>query len=74
MSYSALISIFPGDEVIGECHACVSIDVQAPRSAPRGERARVEIHLFDTMPLSDELLKAVVGLFQPLGVGVGKIS
>lgn len=47
MSYSALVLIFPGDHLGGEQVACMSIDVQAARSAPGGEAVRIEIDAFD---------------------------
>lgn len=70
MSISALISIFPCDSLVSKGHACVSVDFQAPLPAPNGECARIEVHLFDSVPLSSELLESLVGLFEPLGVGV----
>ena len=74
MASSALISIFPGNEFVGESHACVGVDIQASLGAPGGECVRVEVNLFNQMPLSGELLEALVGLFQPLSVGVRELS
>ncbi len=73
MGSSALISIFPGNEFVGESHACIGIDIQAPLAAPSGECIRVEVNLFNEMPLSGELLESLVRLFQPFDVGVREL-
>ncbi len=42
---SALVTVFPSDELISEVHACVGIDVQGPALAPLSERIRIDIRL-----------------------------
>lgn len=66
-NFSAVISIFPGDSLVGKGHARVGIDIQAPVCTPRGEYSRIEINLLNDMPLSGDLLSRLIRVFEPLG-------
>ena len=61
--YSMRMTIFSGDDFVGEPCASVGIDVQSAGLTPDGELGWVEIDLFDDMP---ELHKFAESLFGPI--------
>jgi len=67
--YSAVITVFPSDEGIRECLACIGIEAQPFGGAPRREFFRYDIHLFDNSPAAFKALQNALSTLQPIIVG-----
>lgn len=68
MSLALSVSVFPGNELIGETHATLGIDLQAPLSTPGRKAIRLDINFLDGVPVSFEPVKEVLSLLEPLPV------
>ncbi|WP_417842980.1 hypothetical protein [Thalassospira sp.] len=56
--------VFPADDPAGESYACLSIDVQAPRFTPAGERIRIERDSFYDDPVLEALYQDIVEVLE----------
>tara|TARA_R110000751_G_scaffold12308_3_gene42293 strand:+ start:114 stop:404 length:291 start_codon:yes stop_codon:yes gene_type:complete len=56
--------VFPTDDPARESYACLSIDIQAPRFTPAGERIWIERDSFYDDPVLEVLYQDIVEILQ----------
>ena len=68
--FSALATVYVGDDLVGEPYACLGVDLTAPGPAPALEGLRLDINFLDPVSGSLELFEASLGSLKPLIIGV----